>query len=304
MTRSRGKGSRWVAGAAALALVVAACGSSETAGTSSTRADAEAGSNTSLDNAVVVVANSPDTLTTRGDQRVMVALLGDGPSQFLGGSDVQATFEFESEDKSIVEDVEGTWLSATGATLGLYVTHYTFATPGIWAIRLKGGDDQSLATIIVADDSAVPDVGDPAPPSQTLTAAGAADLATISTDPDPDPAFYQLSVADAVTSGKPTVIAFATPAFCQTALCGPTMDIVKAALAQRTDVQVVHVEPYDIAKAKAGDLVPIDAMTEWNLATEPWVFVVGADGKVAASFEGILGQDELVEAVDAVTATA
>ncbi|MEZ5412354.1 MAG: hypothetical protein R2761_30250, partial [Acidimicrobiales bacterium] len=171
-------------------------------------------------------------------------------------------------------------------------------------VRLKGGDDQSMATIIVSDDSAVPDVGDPAPPSQTPTAATTDDLATISTDPDPDPAFYQLSVADAVNSGKPTVIAFATPAFCQTALCGPTMDIVKAALVNRTDVQVVHVEPYDIPQAKAGELVPIDAMTEWNLATEPWVFVVGADGKVAASFEGILGQDELVEAVDAVTGNA
>ncbi len=299
MTRSRGKGSRWVAGVAALALAVVACGSDDTSSPST-----RTGSNASLENAVVVVANSPDTLTTRGDQRVMVALLGDGPSQFLGGADVPATFQFESEDSSIVDEVQGTWLTATGATLGLYVTHYTFDTPGIWAIRLKGGDDQSLATVNVTDDSAVPEVGDPAPPSQTMTAAGADDLATISTDPDPDPAFYQLSVADAINSGKPTVIAFATPAFCQTALCGPTMDIVKDALAQRTDVQVVHVEPYDIAKAKAGDLVPIDAMTEWNLATEPWVFVVGADGKVAASFEGILGEDELVKAVDAVTGAA
>lgn len=291
--RSRGKGSRWAAVAVALALVVAACGGDDTAAT-----------DTSLDDAVVVVANSPDTLTTRGDQRVMVALLGDGPQQFLGGPDVPATFEFESEDRSIVEDVEGTWLSATGATLGLYVTHYTFATPGIWAIRLKGGDDQSMATIIVSEDSAVPDVGDPAPPSQTPTAAATDDLSTISTDPDPDPAFYQVSVADAVNSGKPTVIAFATPAFCQTALCGPTMDIVKDAIGQRSDVQIVHVEPYDIPKAKAGDLVPIDAMTEWNLATEPWVFVIGADGKVAAAFEGILGETELVEAVDAVTGAA
>ena len=82
------------------------------------------------------------------------------------------------------------------------------------------------------------------------------------------------------------------------------MDIVKEALAQRTDVQVVHVEPYDIAKAEAGELVPIEAMTEWNLATEPWVFVVGADGKIAASFEGIMGSGELVKAVDAVTGTA
>ncbi len=296
--RSRGKGWRLVAGAAALALVAAACGADNGSVPVGVVSDVE------LDDAVVVVANSPDTLTTRGDQRVMVALLGDGPQQFLGGPDVPATFEFESEDKSVVEEVTGTWLTATGATLGLYVTHYTFPTPGVWAIRLKGGNDQSMATVIVADDSAVPDVGDPAPPSQTPTAPAGGDLSAISTDPEPDPAFYQLSVADAVSSGKPTVVAFATPAFCQTALCGPTMDIVKDALAGRTDVQVVHVEPYDIAKAEAGDLVPIDAMTEWNLATEPWVFVVGADGKVAASFEGIMGRDELVEAVDAVTGAA
>jgi len=301
--RSRGKGWRWAAGAVALALVAAACGSDDEIIDSSTVASG-GGSSASLENAIVVVANSPDTLTTRGDQRVMVALLGDGPQEFLGGADVPATFLFESEDKSVVDEVQGTWLTATGATLGLYVTHYTFPTPGIWAVRLKGGDDQSMATINVTEDSAVPEVGDPAPPSQTLPAATPDDLATISTDPDPDPAFYQLSVADAVNSGKPTVIAFATPAFCQTALCGPTMDIVKDAIGQRTDVQVVHVEPYDIAKAKAGDLVPIDAMTEWNLATEPWVFVVGADGNVAAAFEGILGEDELIEAVDAVTAAA
>ncbi|MDH4078021.1 MAG: hypothetical protein OEW29_19000, partial [Acidimicrobiia bacterium] len=140
--KSRGKGWRWVAGAAALALAVTACGGDETT-TATTRTGL--GFNAPLDDAVVVVANSPDTLTTRGDQRVMVALLGDGPSQFLGGPDVPATFQFESEDKSIVEEVQGSWLSATGATLGLYVTHYTFDAPGIWAVRLKGGNDQSMA---------------------------------------------------------------------------------------------------------------------------------------------------------------
>ena len=37
-------------------------------------------------------------------------------------------------------------------------------------------------------------------------------------------------------------------------------------------------------------------MQEWRLPTEPWVFVVGADGRIAAKFEGAVGVDELVAA--------
>ena len=155
-TPGRRTGFEMGGGAAALALAVAACGGDDTAtpGSATGERPTAARARASLDDAVVVVANSPDTLSTRGDQRVMVALLGDGPSQFLGGPDVPATFQFESEDHSVVDEVQGTWLTATGATLGLYVTHYTFPSEGVWAVRLKGGSDQSMATVIVKGDSA------------------------------------------------------------------------------------------------------------------------------------------------------
>ena len=112
----------------------------------------------------------------------------------------------------------------------------------------------------------------------TLTGSTPEELTAISTDPDPDPDFYDLSVADAVANGRPTVIVFATPAFCQTAVCGPTIEIAKQAAEGRDGVDFVHVEPFDVELARANDLQPIPAMFEWGLATEPWIFVIDAEG--------------------------
>jgi hypothetical protein len=39
---------------------------------------------------------------------------------------------------------------------------------------------------------------------------------------------------------------------------------------------------------------------EWNLPSEPWVFVVGRDGRVAAKFEGAVSVPELTAAVELV----
>jgi hypothetical protein len=38
---------------------------------------------------------------------------------------------------------------------------------------------------------------------------------------------------------------------------------------------------------------------QWGLPSEPWVFVVGADGKIRSKFEGAVGLDELEQAARA-----
>ena len=39
--------------------------------------------------------------------------------------------------------------------------------------------------------------------------------------------------------------------------------------------------------------IPVDAVNEWGLPTEPYTFVVDGNGKVSAKFEGISAADEL-----------
>jgi glutathione peroxidase-family protein len=38
-------------------------------------------------------------------------------------------------------------------------------------------------------------------------------------------------------------------------------------------------------------------MRQWHLASEPWTFVVGRDGRVKARFEGSVSEAELAAAV-------
>ena len=172
--------------------------------------------------------------------------------------------------------------TATGDTPGIWELHATFDYPGEAAL--------TIGTVVsVASEHRVPFIGDPAPPSNTPTSATVENLQTISSSPEPDPALYQLSVAEAVEAGKPAVITFATPAFCVSATCGPQVaDLSELARAYQGQANFVHVEvyrdPHLIEPADpARELVP--AVAEWGLVSEPWTFVVGSDGTIGARFE-------------------
>lgn len=249
----------------------------------------------------VVVANSAGAITTSGTQRVMTALVAGGVNGFVGGPNQPVSIRFDSVDGDTVAEVDGTWLTTDASPLGLYVSYHDFDVAGLWEVTAFGDGEELGTTLIeVVNESPIPNIGDQAPRSDSLTGTTPEELAAISTDQAPDPTFYDLSIADAVANGQPSVIAFITPAFCQTALCGPTLETVKAATAGRDGLDVVHVEPFDIELATQGTLLPIPVMDEWGLVTEPWVFVVDGDGTITASFEGILGRAELDAALDAV----
>ena len=179
----------------------------------------------------------------------------------------------------VVFDQAGT---ATGDTLGIWELHATFDYENGSPLRVG-------AAVSVASEHAVPYVGDPAPPSNTPTGSGADDLRTISSSPEPDPTLYRVSVADAVGSGTPSVVSFATPAFCVSATCGPQISDLSA-LANRYDgrAHFIHVEvyrdPHLIDPASpVRELVP--AVEEWGLVSEPWTFVIDGGGAISARFE-------------------
>ncbi len=172
--------------------------------------------------------------------------------------------------------------TATGDSSGIWELHATF--------EYKDGEPLTIGAVVsVAATHRVPSIGDAAPLSDTPTADTTEDLHTISSSPQPDSALYQLSVAEAVRSGRPAIISFATPAFCVSATCGPQISDLSALAAQYGgQASFVHVEvyrdPHLIDPANpARDLVP--AVKEWGLVSEPWTFLVGNDGRIAARFE-------------------
>jgi hypothetical protein len=217
------------------------------------------------------------------------------------------------------EPVPSEFVWAIEGERGMYIAQTDFPTPGEWkAVFTTSAPDAPEEAIGVAfdvqEELPVVDVGAPAPASDTPTAADVGgDLSRISTDEDPNPAFYELSVADALAEGTPFVLVFATPAFCQSAQCGPTLDRVKAAAdAAPDDVAFINVEPYQLEYVEgrlqpaldANDLLqPVASVNEWGILSEPWIFAVDGEGIVRGSYEGLATDAELAAAFEAISGT-
>ena len=77
-----------------------------------------------------------------------------------------------------------------------------------------------------------------------------------------------MTVAEAIDTKKPTLIAFATPAFCQTRFCGPVIEEVVAPLAKdyRGRANFVHIEPYRLVDEDVEFRLPTELRRELALA--------------------------------------
>jgi hypothetical protein len=189
----------------------------------------------------------------------------------------------------------------------LFVANVKVPRAGTWwyvAEPVGGYRIQALGQLQVRPKAFSPAIGTKAPASDTPTLASTGgDLATLSTATDPEPKLYERSVAQALAAKEPFVVAFATPKFCQSRACGPVVDVVddmRKEFAPR-GVRFIHVEVFEGNDPTKG----VNRwMKEWNLQTEPWVFVVDADGKIVSKFEGSASADELRAAIEPVAAPA
>ena len=197
---------------------------------------------------------------------------------------------------------------------GSYSTPIEFPEAGEYLLTVTpvGGDVEGEAhvPVTVLADAPVPSVGDTPPSSQTKTLGDGLELVDVTTSYQPDAGLYEVSVADAVASGKPSVIVFATPAFCTSPTCGPQVDIVAELRAEHPDVaNYIHVELYDNPAEIQGDLGRaelVPAADEWGFTqipdwtNESWVFVLDANGVIRQRFEGFATVGELEAALMAV----
>jgi hypothetical protein len=47
----------------------------------------------------------------------------------------------------------------------------------------------------------------------------------------------------------------------------------------------------------------VEAANVYGIPTEPWLFTIDRDGLITGSFEAVVGEQELVDAIRAVTAS-
>jgi hypothetical protein len=135
-----------------------------------------------------------------------------------------------------------------------------------------------------------PDVGQKAPAMHTLTVHDVKNVSAITTRTPPDTDLLQTDYATALGK-KPIVLVFATPALCQSRVCGPTIDVTEQVKSEIGNGAVfIHQEIYKGNQPNKG-LRP--QLGTWRLASEPWVFVIDRTGKITARIEGAISVGQL-----------
>jgi hypothetical protein len=184
----------------------------------------------------------------------------------------------------------------------VYGADVEFSKPGNWsvlAVTQAGGGNlaaPSQVKVVPPDKDDIPAVGEAAPSVETDTIASAkGDEESIDTRIPTAPELHQESFAD-VAGKKPVALLFATPQLCQSRVCGPVTDIalqMKAKYGEK--MTFIHQEVYADNDPNKGLRKPLQ---QFNLKSEPWLFVVGADGKVTARLEGSFGLKAFDEAIN------
>jgi hypothetical protein len=179
-----------------------------------------------------------------------------------------------------------------------YVSDIPLNKPGQWAFGALMKDGSSFKASLMTSpnpvgDYPMPQVGQKPPAVHTLTAGEVSDVSQIDTRVPPDD-MHSDDFAD-VLGKKPAVILFATPALCQSRVCGPVTDVTEQVKSGFGDkVAFIHQEIYNNNNINDG---PRPQMRAFHLSTEPWAFVVDRNGKVSSVLQGPFSVQELDAAV-------
>jgi hypothetical protein len=301
--------------AAALAVLLAACGGGSGGGSSSAPETTASSQLPDWVKSALGEKNGPDVAATMGSSDFAV---GENRMVFLivreNGALVEtptATVRYAAADgeprtgKAVLESLgakeQGGGQEKPGQfdVTQVYVAHLDTPEEGrYWFVADPAGETiQAIGTLDVAARSRTPALGSKAPASDNPTLADAPAKKITTADP-PDTELLRYSIADSLEAHAPFVVVFATPEFCVSRVCGPTVEVVQKVAHEfaGSGVRFIHVEIYTDNDPKKGYNKWV---REWRLPTEPWVFLVDASGKVRGKFEGAVSVGELERAVRA-----
>ena len=302
---------RRLVAAGALLLVLVACGGSG------------GGGGTSADDLAVQVA-SFDLATGRPTRFIVGVVTVDQRLLGYGQVDMRCSYvgtrEGGADPTPFGPPVKGSYLPIHGSevpspqpaapqivaasnTRGVYGAQTTFDKAGFWEVevtaRVEGKEQKGKAAFAVNEKHAVPAPGEPALATETLTLttpdvprpaidsrAGSGDI--------PDPDLHRTTIAASLAAKRPVVAVFATPVYCTSRFCGPVTDLIDELAHQYADrADFVHVEIWREFQTKTVNKSAADWVLRGDQINEPWVFLIGADGRIAARFDNVVTKGEL-----------
>ncbi len=196
---------------------------------------------------------------------------------------------------------------------GVYaIEPITFPRAGYWQVAARGdlGDGSHFnaeAAFTVLGAPSIISVGALAPHTENPVMGDpgvspkAIDSRAAGGKPIPDPELHATSIADAIEAGHPALVVFSTPVYCVSRFCGPVTDLVAELAAEYADrADFIHVEIYRDFQAGEVNQAALDWLsTADGDLREPWTFLIGADGRIAASWDTVVTRSEIEPLLEA-----
>ena len=175
---------------------------------------------------------------------------------------------------------------------GLNTVTFNFPTVGFWTVICETTSGAKLvgstyiqikapasATTLLPGAHAIPSVS-----PTTANNQGVSPICTRS----PPCGMHTITIADAISNGKPTAVIFATPEFCQSRNCGPSLDeLITVQDNLGTKANFIHIEVYLNDQTQTVEQQILSpTMQQWRLQTEPWLFLIDRSGIIQNRYEG------------------
>jgi hypothetical protein len=314
---------RILASVVALGLLTAACGSGNEA--------ASEGSDSPTPAAQQLQAFMASTdLYTGTPQRVSLGLVfGDGNLVSFGSADFAFSYVGTADEPTDPQPgpaAVGVYLPTPGTpegsgrpavTLpsegrGVYrAEDVTFDRAGFWQVQVtvdveELGTRRAHTTFPVGEEAALPAPGQPALPTENLTldSEGVPEAAIDSRAVDggkvPDPDLHRWTIARALEEGRPVLVVFSTPVFCVSRFCGPVTELVQGLAERYADRAVfVHIEIWHDFENQEINQAAADWLFRQGNLTEPWLYLIGADGVIVDRWSTLWREDEVAAALEA-----
>jgi hypothetical protein len=249
-----------------------------------------------------------------GDIDLRFAFVGDGTSAPVAGPSATAGYVGAPGTRT---DGSTPTLSQPSEARGVYQAEgVTFDEAGTWQVTARAdvvdiGPTQLTSAFTVGTGPALPAPGQRALKTENLTIdskdepPGAIDSRAAGGGPIPDPNLHRWTIAEAIERGRPALVAFATPVYCMSKFCGPVVDEVERLSQRYADRAVfIHVEIFH--DNAAGEIN--QAAADWLLRNgdlrEPWLYLIGADGKILDRWGVLWDPEEVGAELRALTAAS
>ena len=231
--------------------------------------------------------------------------LGDSTGALVRDAPASLTFDVLGEgDEPVATGLEVARHDA-GLPRAYFPLVVEVAEPGFYTATttVDGASIDAAFQVVAADEIAIPRPGEAFPSVVTPTVADAAGVDPICTREPPCP-LHEVELTS-VLGTSPVAVLVSTPAFCQTAICGPVLDVFVDAQAGAPDVTFIHVEVYASAAAVesqglSAELAP--AVKALELPFEPSLFLIRPDGTLDQRLDVIYDEVELRDSLAALTA--